>query len=204
MNLRIKICGITRRQDAELAQNLGATDLGFIFAPSPRQVTAADVAQCSMGLPDLAKRFGVFVDPELEFLHAQVDVCGLTGIQLHGNESLQFVEQVKKEFAHLEVMKVITPQNLNRALEFQCDSILIEPVLTIQAPQIIEQIRTISRCRPLFIAGGVNSSNVMNLLQSLNPSGVDLSSAVESRPGIKDPQKMKTFFAQLRGDHENN
>lgn len=195
----VKVCGITRLQDAELAIELGAHAIGFVLAPSPRQISTSQAKSISRQIPKSVHRVGVFVDPSVEYLRESVLQAELSGIQLHGRETPDFVKVVREMFPEVLLIKALPLSLASEVDALVCDAILIDP------PRLDDQAL---QHRPLpeplkkkfmYLAGGLTTENVAGFIRSHMPQGVDVSRGVESSPGLKDAVKMKTFFAQING-----
>jgi phosphoribosylanthranilate isomerase len=208
---RIKICGLTRTGDARLAVILGADYLGFIFAPSPRQVAAESAGSI---LRDLQKehperlcgveRVGVFVDADRGFVLETVRRAGLTMLQLHGDENPEFCGRFE-----LPVIKALRIRNrgiFELVASYPTPYILLEPYVPgkhggtgVQANWQLaaELVRTFPDKR-FFLAGGIGPENVGAALAAVRPFAVDASSVLESGPGIKDQKKLKAFIEAVR------
>ncbi|MCI5778316.1 MAG: phosphoribosylanthranilate isomerase [Lentisphaeria bacterium] len=189
MSVKIKICGITRREDAVFAEQCGADYLGFVFAPaSARRVGLERIADLTAGLK--TKKVGVFVNADLPFIRKAVTRGRLDVVQLHGDESPDFAEKI--DFA--EVWKA-TYQEDFPAAKLICD-----------APrggsgQFGDHAKAaeLSRRRKIMLAGGITPENAVELIRKVHPDGIDLSSGVEHAPGIKDHRKISELFKQVKG-----
>jgi phosphoribosylanthranilate isomerase len=210
MPIWIKICGTTSVEDALASVAAGADALGFIFAPSARRVSLEQAREIAAQLPVKIERVGVFVNESHARIRAIVEQAGLTAVQLHGEETPEFVASL---FARgprgrrIGVIKTIlaNDQFQDRLSLFgrnrECvDSILVDSGSGSgrtfdwrkAQPSIDEhEMRFI-------IAGGLNSENVGEAVVKFSPWGVDVVSGVESAPGRKDPQKLKAFIAAAR------
>jgi len=219
--LFVKICGITRPQDAELAAGLGARALGFVFWPgSPRGVSAAAAKAIAASVPANVLKVGVFVDqPVAEVAHT-MDEVGLDVAQLHGHESPEYCEQLMVRLK-ADTREVRTPdvasafkRTIFKAVGMTDNgSVSIEGfhpdvVLLVDAhdPERFggtgktvnwDAAREIAATRRTILAGGLNAANVKLAIRSVRPYGVDISSGVESAPGIKDPNRLRSFFEAL-------
>lgn len=199
----VKICGITRREDAALAVELGAFAVGMVFWPgSPRAVTAAQAADIVRGLPATVWKVGVFVNQAPPDVQRIVDTVGLDVVQLHGDESVADYSRVA-----LRLLK---------AVPVQCDdaygmvervphgTIVVldahDPIRRGGTGQVIDWAlaHQLARLRPSFLSGGIRPDNVRDAVNKVAPLGVDVSSGVESAPGRKDPAKLRALFAALR------
>ncbi|MDZ7267459.1 MAG: phosphoribosylanthranilate isomerase [candidate division KSB1 bacterium] len=195
----VKICGLTRPEDALLAAELGAAALGFIFHPhSPRWVARETVAAICRLLPPAVARVGVFVNPDLPTVVECATAAGLTHVQLHGRESIAFCRQVP-----LPVIKAIrTRGELEDCAGFRPAAFLIDSQTATQFGgtgrladwTLCEQARTHA---PVILAGGISAGNLAGALAVARPDALDLSSSVESSPGRKDHHKLREFFAAV-------
>ncbi len=199
--LFVKICGLTRVQDAELAAALGARALGFVFWPeSPRAVTAANARRLVERIPPNVKKVGVFVNEPIERVREIVDEVGLDFAQLHGDESPEYCQQLGRK-----VIKAVGMHaNGDSALAAFDSSVLLlvdahDPAARGGTGRTVDwdAARALAAERPTILAGGLNAANVRLAIRSVRPYGVDVSSGVESAPGIKDPAKLRSFFEAL-------
>lgn len=196
----VKLCGLTRPEDALLAAELGAAALGFIFhPPSPRFVARDTVAEICRWLPPAVARVGVFVDPYLQTVKACAAAAGLTHVQLHGRESVEFCRQVP-----LPVIKAIRNRSeLEACAGFQPAAFLIDSQSATQHGgtgrradwSLCDEARAHA---PVILAGGISAANLAEALAAARPDAIDLSSAVESSPGCKDHHKLRAFFAAVQ------
>lgn len=204
--VKVKVCGLTRLEDAQCAVDLGAWALGFIFYPkSKRLVSAEKVAQIIGRLKkSKAKTVGVFVNPTLDEIGDVLAEVDLTTLQLHGNETAEFVKTVKMMFPGIEIIKATRlgeplPQvNANFTLLDHADSKdwggTGQKVDWAAAAKL--------NIKNLILAGGLDSRNIKEALEKVKPYAVDLSSGLESAPGIKNEMKMIEFFDVI-DDEEN-
>jgi len=202
---RIKICGITRKQDALAAAELGADALGFVFyESSPRYIAPADAATIIGALPPFITAVGLFVNASQNAINEALAACPLDILQLHGDESPEFcAAQARRVVKAVPVEKA---DDLSRAADFDC-AILLDA----SAPQGVyggtgssfnwELLEGFEHAHPVTLAGGLDAENVAAALRVRQFYGVDVSSGVEASPGIKDAEKMRRFIAsahQLR------
>ena len=200
---RIKICGITRAEDAAAAVDAGADAIGVIFAPSARQVTVEQAAAVLAAVPPPVARIGVFVDAPAEEILEAIEVCGLTAVQLSGNESPEQCDSLP--CPTIKVLHVGTDFGLKRAEPFRdhAAALLLDTLVTGKAggtSQTFDWHKTgaIPGWAPFFVAGGLNPDNVGACVAALRPYAVDVSSGVESSSGIKDDDKIRAFCAAVR------
>jgi len=204
----IKICGITNLPDAETAIALGADAVGFVFAPSKREVTPDLVRKITRALPPKALKIGVFANQEISLVRAAAEYCGLTGVQLHGDEppaycaSLGDFEVIKafRVNSQIDADKIKTYIINKKSRKILFDTYMPKTLggtgktfnWELAANQKWIQV-------PLIIAGGLNADNVVQAIRLASPFGVDVSSGVEKAPGQKDLFKLKTFIENARG-----
>ena len=211
-NLLVKICGITRPQDAELAIGLGARAVGFVFWPdSPRRIDPRAAQTIAAGVPAGVAKVGVFVDETAEEIARVMDEVGLDVAQLHGHESPEFCRALKVRLGSdapavpRRVIKAIGLKNGGPVAvgEFDADILLLldahDPERRGGTGKTVnwDVARDIAAMRPAILAGGLNAANIKLAIRSVRPYGIDVSSGVESSPGIKDPNRMRSFFEAL-------
>jgi phosphoribosylanthranilate isomerase len=207
----VKICGLTRRADAEAADGAGATYLGAVFAlASPRAVTPAQAAVLWDGLT--ARRVGVFVDAPLDELVSAANVAGLDVLQLHGDESPEQLQQLRDAgpWTLWKAVRVRDENSLSRALECFAgcvDGLLLDAWSAVAHGGTGTQFpwewvaRQRDRIPPgvrFIAAGGLRADNLRQAVDRLRPDAVDLSSGVESAPGIKDAAAIRDVMFTLR------
>jgi len=194
----IKICGLTRAEDALLAWELGASALGFIFHPqSPRNVEASTVASIRHQLPEDAFCVGVFVDRREDEMNAIAREAGLDAVQLHGRETPETCALVEKP-----VIKVIRAEDEHALERYPAAAFLLDAVHPTMAGGTglkadWNLARRMAQHHRLILAGGLDATNVREAIEAVRPAGLDLSSGVEASPGIKDRAKLLTLFSEL-------
>jgi phosphoribosylanthranilate isomerase len=218
MSLWIKICGNTSLDDALLAVEAGADALGFVFAPSPRQVTAAAIAAIVPQLPSTVEKIGVFVDAEFDEIVATVRACGLTGVQLHFDAKPELPANIHKSLGpQLRILRVIhfdpeaATQHAKQIAEHgrnpHVSGVLVDSRTALAVGgtgvrfdwiEARETIFGVDDRLKLVAAGGLNPDNVADAIAALRPWGVDVVSGVEAAPGRKDPAKVREFVARAR------
>jgi len=198
---RVKICGLTNEEDALAAIEMGADAVGFVLAPSPRQVSPDQAARIVAGLPPLVCKVGVFVDCALNEVTDKMDFCGLNLAQLHGNESPDvcaalFPRAVKAFRVRDEsILDVIPHYRVSAYLLDTYHAILHGGTGTRFDWSIA---RKACRYGPIILSGGLTPENVAQAIGYVGPYAVDVSSGVESRPGIKDHARLRSFLEQAR------
>ena len=201
MRTRVKICGLTRFEDAELAVQLGADALGFVFWPdSPRAVSPEAVRDIVRHLPALPVRVGVFVNAPPAEVARTAEVAALDVVQLHGDEDVH-------DYAHLlprliKAVHVPTAVALDTASRLPSAVVLLVDAVdprrggTGQVADWTGAARLASR-RPVILAGGLTEANVAQAVLQVRPWAVDVSSGVEWQPGLKSPDRMRAFFTRV-------
>lgn len=205
--LKIKICGITREEDALMAVKHGATAIGFVFCASARRVPISIARTITLALPKQIEKIGVFANDSIADILAISDSVGLTGVQLNGNEDSDFAKALKDERPSLNVIKTVSVASSSSFVgieDFASDLIILDSPRgshpnSSRSTLDLELVRDHRPQRPFYIAGGLTPWNVADYIKSLNPSGVDVSSGVESKPGIKDETAVRSFIHRLRG-----
>ncbi len=202
---QIKICGLTRENEALACAEAGADAIGFVFYPkSPRFVSDDQAKGICDALPSSMAKIGVFVDESLEAILRKYRFCGLTGIQLHGGETPEFIEELSREGVWV-VKGLFTRKSpsLSDVAKFKASAYLVEcgkgklPGGNAMAWDWSEAFEFGMR-HPLVLAGGLTPENVEQAISQGLPDAVDVSSGVESSPGRKDPDKAATFIENVR------
>jgi phosphoribosylanthranilate isomerase len=201
MPVRVKICGITNLEDALAAVEAGADALGFIFAPSPRQVSPEQAAAIIRELPPFITTVGLVVDQDpLPILQ----LCPVDIVQFHGSEPPEAVAAVPcrslkafrvREAAHLEPLPLY-----EAASAFLLDA-YVPGVAGGTGQQFPWRLALDAKRfgKPVIVAGGLTPENVALCVETTQPYGVDVSSGVEVSPGKKDHWKVREFIAAVRG-----
>lgn len=210
----VKICANTSVGDAQLAADAGADAVGFVFAPSPRRVTAAQVAAITPHLPATLEKIGVFVDAGFEEIDATVRECGLTGVQVHSGGGPGLPARLRERFGgQVRILRAIhfgpdaAEETQKLAADPNIDGILVDsrtPTAVGGTGQAFDWTRaraTIFAPQSpikLIAAGGLTPANVAEAIATLHPWGVDVASGVEASPGRKDPAKVRDFVTCAR------
>ncbi len=194
---RLKVCGITRAEDALVASRLGVDALGFVFyEKSPRYISPERAAAIIRQIPPFVSAVGLFVNPSQAEIDAVLAQCPLGVIQLHGDETPEFCQAQARRV--IKAVAIRTADDVGRVAQFSC------PVLLdAKAPSgvyggtgrcfdwsLLEGLR---HRYPLILAGGLNADNIVQALQIRPWFAVDVSSGVELSPGIKDEEKIKAL-----------
>jgi phosphoribosylanthranilate isomerase len=195
----VKICGITNEQDALLAVALGADALGFVFAPSPRQISPALAREIVKRLPPETVTVGVFRNETPSRIIEIVNEARLQGAQLHGHENPAMTAEVATDVRFVIKAVVAGSQDAANANNFASDAILVDGLHpgsgTSYDWDLLQDIPTNIR---LMLSGGLTPENVAAGIAQVRPWGVDVSSGVEKAPGLKDAVKMRHFITNAR------
>ena len=195
----VKICGITNEDDALFAVAMGADAVGFVFAPSTRQVAASQVYDITRRLPPEILTVGIFRDEHPDRVIDTIDRAGLKAAQLHGHETPGMVADVAARVRW--VIKAVVPgtPDAARADQFNTDLILVDAPNPGSGKVFDWTLFNDLPEGPRYIvAGGLTPDNVGEAVSRLAPWGVDVSSGVERSPGHKDAMKVKSFVERAR------
>jgi phosphoribosylanthranilate isomerase len=199
----VKICGITRIEDAERAITLGAAALGFVFWPkSPRYVDPVRARAITGALPPFITTVGVFVDQPAHEINSIVTRVQLSAVQLHGDEPAAIVGEISRPVIKAVAMTEATtgedlvewPARVRVLLDVE------DPVQRGGTGRTVDWVRAaaLSARRPVILAGGLKPENVTDAIRTVRPLGIDVSSGVESAPGVKDHVRLRDLFDAVR------
>jgi phosphoribosylanthranilate isomerase len=224
----IKICANTNVEDALLAAAAGADAVGFVFAPSKRQVGCEEVAEMVSALPAKVEKVGVFACDDFFEIESCIACGGLTAVQLHCNYRASLVREIAEAFPAVKVIQTIAyeldPVNRHDAdarfeaalrLVFGDDkvwAVLLDAAKSgasgglgvaldwTHVGRIVQRTREAfgERAPRVILAGGLRAENVAEAIAALKPWGVDVASGVEAAPGKKDPERVRAFVEQAR------
>jgi phosphoribosylanthranilate isomerase len=204
----VKVCGLTRAQDARAAARAGADALGVILAPGHRRsLTLEQAAVVLAAAPAAVTRVGVFVDAPLSEVLDAVALLGLDEVQLHGAEDPGFCASVP--VAVVKTFRVGPGFDAGALERFRgtIDAVLLDTFVKGAAGGSgrtfgWEAARCLPDVAPVYLAGGLDAANVADAVRALHPAGVDVSSRVEDAPGIKSEDKIRRFVAAVRAADE--
>jgi phosphoribosylanthranilate isomerase len=218
----IKICANTNLDDAQLAAELGADAVGFVFSPSARQVTSVQVARITPHLPNKVERVGVFPALEAEEIVDVAEEAGLNTVQLHGGVNLTLVRQLNELFAGR--VKLIQTLHWHVDSNGANSAAVAQQLKEIAACGLVDRVLIDSKTSSasggtgvsfdwaaarttlaeagagvkLLVAGGLRPENLGEAIRRLDPWGVDVASGVEQSPGRKSPEKLAAFIGAAR------
>ncbi len=203
MDVKVKICGITRIEDAQAAVDAGADALGLMFfEKSPRCVSVEAAAAIARSIPPHVLRVGVFVNPHSDLVHAAISACALNLLQFHGDEPSEFCQQFG--LMSMKAFRIRDEQSLEALPAYRTDAWLLDSYVAGKEGGTGEKfnwnlaVEAKKFGRPIFLAGGLTPDNVAEAVRKVEPFGVDVSSGVESAPGKKDLAKIRAFVAAVR------
>ncbi len=199
--VRIKICGITNLEDALVAVGAGTDALGFVFAPSPRQVTPEQVHSITSRLPPFIYKVGVFVDADMEEVQRTMSYCHLDIAQLHGSESPEFCQALFPRV--IKSFRVKDDSVLSLLPRYKVSAYLLDsydPHLAGGTGKSFnwDIARKANSLGYIILSGGLTPQNVTEAIEQVHPYAVDTSSGVESEPGKKDHAKVRAFIQTAR------
>jgi phosphoribosylanthranilate isomerase len=202
MRIRIKICGITRVEDALTSAEMGVDAIGLVFyPPSPRNVEAKAARAIVRALPPFVTTVGLFMNAETASVESVLKTVHLDCLQFHGDESPEFCEQFEMPYIKAIPMGEDKPfthlvEGFEHASAWLLDSHghnqaggSGETFDWLRVPQVVE--------KPIILAGGLNPDNVQSAIAKVRPYAVDCSSGVEMNPGVKDPEKIRDFVEKV-------
>jgi len=190
----VKICGITNEEDALFAVAMGADAVGFVFAPSSRQIQPAQARDIIRRLPHETLTIGVFRDETPQRAAEIVNMIGLGGAQLHGRESPGEVAWVRERVGFVIKAFAVGDPLFEKVGDYKVDAIMVDSSVpgsgTVFDWSLAENLPLDQK---LVLAGGLTPENVREAIEQVRPWGVDVSSGVERGPGRKDPSKVMRF-----------
>jgi phosphoribosylanthranilate isomerase len=205
---RVKICGVRRLEDAQLACELGADALGFVFWPdSPRFVDPDGARAIVSRLPPFVSIVGVFVNQDAAYVAEVTATVPLTAIQLHGDESPDSYRHLRPHLIKsIAVHAGLDPVGASEALPLTTTILLDahDPIRRGGTGRTIDwhTARALARLRPVILSGGLHAGNIADAVSHVRPYAVDVSSGVEASPGVKDPDRLRGLFAALNQNPE--
>lgn len=206
---RIKICGITRLEDALLAIRLGADALGFVFyPPSPRNITLENAKKIIANLPPFVTTVGLFVNENPIRIKEILNAVSLDLLQLHGEETPEYCNNL--QMPYIKTLKIQPSIDITDSAKkyMATRAILLDTFHAQQAGgtgQVFNwDLIPTELNKPLILAGGLNSKNIEEAIAKIKPYAVDVSSSVEAAPGIKDPDKLAAFIQKVRKQDSSN
>ncbi len=203
--VKVKICGITRPEDAVAAAEAGADAIGLVFADSPRRVSVAQAQAIVAELPPFVTPVALFVNEALASMLAWCEILGIRAVQLHGDEPPKVARDLAT--AGLRVIRAFrigAEADLEAIKNYPASAYLLDARVAGKQGgtgvaldwSIAARATALGR---IILAGGLTPDNVTEAIRRVHPYAVDVSSGVESAPGRKDPAKVRAFIAAARG-----
>ncbi|MBF0387651.1 MAG: phosphoribosylanthranilate isomerase [Candidatus Omnitrophica bacterium] len=203
--VRVKVCGITRLEDARAAIKAGADALGFVFyRKSPRYISASRALKIIEALPPFVSKVGVFVNERTGAIRDIAGFCALDAVQLHGDEDNHYCHRLKRYgLKIIKGFRVKEDFNISEVSSFRLDGHLFDAHTEGQyggGGKVFawELLKGLHSPVPRIISGGLKAENVVDAIVALKPFAVDVSSGVEVSPGIKDPRKIAEFIRRAK------
>ncbi|WP_298135737.1 phosphoribosylanthranilate isomerase [Acidiferrobacter sp.] len=205
MPTRVKICGITRPLDAQAAAAAGADAIGLVFYRASPRYVAIEGAQAILAvLPPFVTRVGLFVDAAPEEIEAVLAEVALDVLQFHGRETPEECERYGLPYLKAIAMDEAADARRAAVRYASAQGLLLDAYQKGRAGgtgQVFDWGRIPEDlCQPVILAGGLSAANVAQAIRQVRPYAVDVSSGVESAPGIKDEQRMREFCRNARGE----
>ncbi len=199
---RIKICGITRQEDADAAVAAGADALGFVFYdPSPRNVNVDQAAEIIRNLPAFVTSTALFVNADVAFVRRVIDSTGLDLLQFHGDEDVAYCEQFDRPYMKAIRMKPDVDIQAECERYTSATAILLDayrPGVPGGTGESFDWDRIPSGLKkPIVLAGGLEPDNIRRAVETVRPFAVDVSGGVEASKGIKDKAKLEKFTLEV-------
>ncbi|MEE4174844.1 MAG: phosphoribosylanthranilate isomerase [Xanthomonadales bacterium] len=198
--VKVKICGLTRAADVDLALGAGADVVGFIFARSPRQLAAATGASLAKRAAGRALRVGLFMDQEASQVQPVIDAVALDLLQFHGSEPNEFCRSFGLPF--IKAISMLDESADRAILSYpDAEGILLDSHVPGGAGgtgQTFDWNRPVASDKPIWLAGGLNPDNVAEAVRLFQPYAVDVCSGVESAPGLKDQDRVRNFITNAK------
>lgn len=202
--IKVKICGITRLEDALFAQASAADALGFVFYTlSPRYIRPEDAKDIISRLNNKIIKAGVFVNPEAAEVRRIAKLCRLDILQFHGDEPPDFCRKFPS-YKIIKAFRVKDKSSVSRLSDYRgvdyylFDAFSQKGLGGTGRKFNWELFKEADIDKPFFLSGGLTPDNVASAIKALNPAWVDVSSGVEKSPGIKDKKKMRNFIERVK------
>jgi phosphoribosylanthranilate isomerase len=203
MPVKIKICGITRYEDARVAAGLGVDAVGFIFSEkSPRYIEPVKAGEIIRKLPPFINKVGVFVDVQPSVIIQTAEISGIDTVQLHGHEPPEVARRLP--FTVIKAFPVKPGWDLSVLDDYNVSAVLLDAWDSTRAGGTGRTFdwsvarEAVNRNKCVILAGGLAPVNIREALDSVGPYAVDLNSGVEIKPGVKNLYKMKEAVSIIR------
>ena len=204
-SVKVKICGITRSEDLEIAVRAGADALGFVFAErSKRRIDTEQARELVRKVPAFVSRVGLFMDQDADRVARVLDRVPLTLLQFHGNEDADFCRQFG--LPYMKAVAMDSDQAVAEAARKYPDA----AALLLDSHEVgglggtgrtFDWSLVVAAPLPLVLAGGLTPENVRRAIEQVRPWGVDVSSGVEDEPGVKNTDRMRQFIKEAKREY---
>jgi len=205
--MKVKFCGLRREEDIKYANEFMPDYVGYVFTASKRQISAEVAKVLNSKLSSKIKSVGVFVNEDLENIIRVVEDAKLQVVQLHGDESLQYIEAIRIRLPQIELWKAVrvrTCDGIMEADKLPVDKLVLDAFSEkayggtgeVANLTIINQVK-LQLTKPFFIAGGINIGNIGSIINDILPYGIDISGGIET-DGFKDKGKIKAILELIR------
>ena len=198
--IKVKVCGITNIEDAQGSLDAGCDGLGFVFFKESRRfITPIRAKSIIVTLPSKVAKVGVFVDAKEKDIRWTIDTCGLDMLQFHGRETPEFCSRFKG-YKVIKAFRIRRKRDVRNCLRYDTYAFLFDTYMRSKAGGTGEKfdwdlVSDFEReDKVIFLSGGLKASNVVRAIEVVRPDWVDASSSLESTPGIKDPNKVRSFI----------
>lgn len=199
---KIKICGLSRKADIDSVNRWLPDYVGFVFAPSKRQVVPEQASSLKAELDLRIKTVGVFVNEPILSIVKLYNARVIDLVQLHGDETEEYIKEIKSQIdcPVIKVVRVQSTEQVSQVEKLSCNMLLLD---TFQQDQYGGSGKSFDYSlipilqKPFFLAGGLANSNIIQAIKKCNPYGVDISSGVET-DGLKDENKIRNIIQTVR------
>ena len=201
----IKICGLTRAEDVKAAVSFGADAIGFVFTDSPRRISAETAIRLSASIPEGVLRVGLFLNQNKSEIDQVINSVTLDVLQFHGNETQQDCNAFGLPWLKAVVMNSSESVSMAESEFSGAMGLLLDGHSAGKrggSGKVFDWTLSAPAAMPLWLAGGLNAGNVAQAIRIVRPYAVDVSSGVETEPGIKDAASIRAFINAVR-DVEN-
>ncbi|MEW9501783.1 phosphoribosylanthranilate isomerase [Jeotgalibacillus marinus] len=204
--MKVKICGLQQEEHVRESVSSGADFIGFVFAPSKRNVSIEQAQKLVAMLPSTVKSVGVFVNPTKEELEETIQQVGLDIVQLHGDETAEFCASISKPV--IKAFSINSVEDFDQTNDYPVDYHLVDaPGSTYRGGSghtfDWSLIQNQQKKTSLILAGGLSVENITQAIKTVKPYAVDVSSGVET-DGVKDGQKIQEFIQRAKAGSEQS
>ena len=202
---KIKICGITNKEDAMWVANLAADYLGLIFAKdSKRKINMDNAKEIAAAVPPYIKKVGVFVNEEAKVVAKILESCKLDALQFHGQETPEYCAQFKGEAEIIKAFRIKDEESLSQISQYDTDFYLLDSFVEGEQGgtgeifnwDLAQKVKEFGK--PIFLSGGLTCNNITEAIKKVDPYAVDVASGVESSPRRKSVELMQEFIDKVR------